>query len=140
MIAADKPLPLCDKQEERTSTTVVNGKSYTISCARGFRVTEHSYYRAAVDVLGYPIKPFRYELDAELREDDLAHLGAYLTQNFQPGETVELWSIRVGDVTQRRPTHYSGSLADFDMETLAQLLKPPVTGGAPGQGRLTVCI
>ena len=97
LIAADKPLPLCDKQAERTSTTLVNGKT-TISFVRGFRVSEHRYYRHAVDALGYSIKPWQYELEVELHPDDLTHLKQYLAENFSAGETVELWSIWVESI------------------------------------------
>jgi len=140
LIAADKPLPLCDKQEERTSTTVVSGKSYTISCVQGFRVAEHIYYRRAVDLLNYPIKPYQYELETELHEDDLAHLKQYLAENFSAGETVELWCIWLDDCTHKKlPPHYRGALANFDMETLEQFLKPG-TPGDPGQCYMTLTI
>ena len=51
---------------------MVSGKPFTISFLRGFRIAEHRYDRNAVDVLEYPIKPFRYELELELHADDLA--------------------------------------------------------------------
>jgi len=140
LIAADKPLPLCDRQEERTSTVAVNGKPFTISFVQGFRVAEHRYYRSAVDVLAYPIKPCQYELELELHEDDLAHLKTYLAQNFRPGETVELWNVWVGIDQSGRLPHYSGSLKDFDMETLEQFLNLGLENGAPGQCRMTITI
>ena len=140
LIAADKPLPLCDLQEVRTSTSVVSGETYTISFLRGFRVTEHRYYRGAVDSLEYPIKPYQYELELELHEKELAHLKEYLTQNFLFGETVELWSIWVGIDQSGRLPHYSGNLKDFDMETMEQFLKPGLENGAPGQCRMTITI
>ena len=140
LIAADKPLPLCALQEVRTSTSVVSGETYTISFLRGFRVTEHRYYRGAVDSLEYPIKPYQYELELELHEKDLAHLKEYLTQNFLSGETVELWSIWVGIDQSGRLPHYSGNLKDFDMETMEQFLKPGLENGAPGQCRMTITI
>ena len=140
LLAADKPLPLCNRQSERTSTTYVNGTPYTISFVRGFRVGEHSYYRHAVDVLGYPIKPFQYELELELYEDDLANLKQYLAENFSVGETAELWSIWVGIDQSGRLPHYSGFLKDFDMETMEQFLKPGPENNAPGQCRITITI
>ena len=140
LIAADKPLPLCDRQEERTSTHMVSGKPFTISFVRGFRVAEHRYYRHAVDVLGYPIKPFQYELELEFCEEDLAHLKEYLSQNFRSGETVELWSIWVGIDQSGSLPHYRGFLKDFDMETMEQFLKPGLENGAPGQCRITITI
>ena len=51
LIAADKPLPLCDRQAERASAVTVSGKAFTVSFVRGFRVAEHTYYRSAVDIL-----------------------------------------------------------------------------------------
>ena len=142
LIAADKPLPLRDRQAERTSTTKVSGREYTISFVRGFRVAEHTYYRHAVDILNYPIKPYQYELAIELHEDDLRHLTEYLAANFSPGETVELWSIWVGiDSSDRPPPHYTGTLADFDMDTLEQFLKPEnASRRHPGQCRMTITI
>lgn len=140
LIAADNPLPLCDRQEERTSVVTVGGSSHTISFVRGFRVAEHNYYRHAVEILEYPIKPFRYELELELHEDNLMHLKEYLSRNFRPGETVELWSIWVGIDQSGRMPHYSGLLKDFDMETLAQFLNPGLENGAPRQSRFTITI
>ena len=151
LLAADKPLPLCDRQAERTSTMVLpdipalgDKRGAAISCTalRGFCVSEHTYYRHAVDILNYPIKPYQYELELELHEDDLRHLLEYLSSHFSPGETVELWSIWVGiDNNGRLPPHYTGKLADFDMDTLEQLLKPGNTpSGIPGQCRLTVTV
>jgi len=140
LIAADKPLPLCDRQNVRTSTYMVTGKPFTISCMQGFCVAEHRYYRHAVDILEYPIKPYQYELSLELHEDDLAHLQEYLSQNFQAGETVELWSIWVGIDQSGRLPHYSGLLKDFDMEIMEQFLKPGLENGAPGQCRITITI
>ena len=142
LIAADKPLPLCDRQAERTSAVTVSGKAFTASFVRGFRVAEHTYYRSAVDILNYPIKPYQYELELELHEDDLRHLLEYLSAHFSPGETVELWSIWVGiDNNGRLPPHYTGKLADFGMDTLEQLLKPGNNpSGVPGQCRITVTV
>ena len=140
LIAADKPLPLCDCQKERTSTHMVSGKPFTISCVQGFRVAEHHYYRDAVDALEYPIKPYQYELSLELHEKDLAHLKEYLIQNFQPGETVELWNIWVGADQSGSLPHYRGSMKDFDMETMEQFLTPGLKTGSPGQCRITITI
>ena len=55
LIAADKPLPLCDKQEERTVVSRFEGEEYRVTCLSGFRISEHAYYRPAVDALGYEI-------------------------------------------------------------------------------------
>ena len=137
LIAADKPLPLCDRQSERTSTVRSMGKDFTITALRGFRVAEHRYYRAAVELLGYPMKPHQYELELEQHPDDLAHLLEYLRSNFSTGETVELWNVWVG-ADQCRPVRYSGTLAEFDAETLEQLLNPSERDGAPGQCCLMV--
>ena len=83
LIAADKPLPLCDRQAERTTVKLLpdlpalkdkRGTAISYTGLQGFRVAEHTYYRSAVDILNYPIKPFQYELELELHEDDLRHL------------------------------------------------------------------
>ncbi len=151
LIAADKPLPLCDRQAERTTVKLLpdlpafgdkQGVTVSFTALRGFRVAEHTYYRHAVDILNYPIKPYQYELELELHEDDLRHLREYLSAHFAPGETVELWSIWVGiDNDGRLPPHYAGKLADFDMDTLEQLVCPGNTpSGAPGQCRITVTV
>jgi len=140
LIAADKPLSFCDKRTERASTTIVSGTPYTISFLRGFRVGEHAYYRHAVDLLDYPIKPYQYELELELHEDDLTHLRQYLSENFSAGETAELWCIWVDDYVKKPlPPHYRSMLADFDMETLEQFLNPNASD-APGQCYLTITI
>ena len=140
LIAADKPLPLCDRQAERASAVTVSGKAFTVSFVRGFRVAEHTYYRSAVDILNYPIKPYQYELELELHEDDLRHLLEYLSAHFSPGETVELWSIWAGIDQSGSLPHYKGLLKDFDMDTMEQFLKPGPENGAPGQCRITITI
>ena len=142
LIAADKPLPLCDRRAERTKTVTVQGSLFTVTAEAGFAVREHAYYRHAVDILNYPIKPYPYELELELHEDDLRHLKEYLSTQFSSGETVELWSIWVGiDNDGHLPPHYSGKLADFGMDTLEQLLRPEKSSPKnPGQCRITVTI
>ena len=140
LIAADKPLPLCDKKEERTSVSVVGGEQYTISFERGFCIGEHAYYRPAVDALGYEIKPFQYELDLEEHETDLKNLRDYLRENFTCGEAVELWNLWVGDDPDDRPVRYAGNLADFDMDTLKQFLNPMLGNGVIGQCRMIITV
>ena len=81
-----------------------------------------SYYRQAVEELGYPMKPFRYELSMENKEHDLEHLRACLEANFSRGDTLELWSVWVGDVNKKCPPRFRGRLADFDLEALEQFL------------------
>lgn len=128
LLAADKPLPLYSRREMRTSVETVGDETFTISCESGFRVSEHHYYRRATDELGYPIKPYQYELSLERNEAGLRDLRAYLTRHFTPGEEVELWSIWLDNGLGRRPPHFCGSLADFDMDTLEQLLPPHKPG------------
>ena len=126
LMAADKELPLCDKQEYRESiVTVPNNQHVTIGCTRGFAVTEHSYYRDAVDGLGLEIKPFQYALDFERCEADLNQLLTCLKENFSPGEEVELWSLWVGDGHGERPVRYRGRLSEFDLDTLGMLTELP---------------
>lgn len=121
LIAADKELPLCDRQEFRESTIVVPGSEpVTIGHACGFLVSAHEYYRGSVDVLGLEMKPFQYELGFEVCETDLNHLLAYLRDNFSPGEEVELWSLWVGGGAGR-VRRYRGKLAEFDLNTLGML-------------------
>lgn len=83
---------------------------------------ELNYYRRAVEELGYPMRPFRYELSPENKEKDLENLQTCLEKNFSPGETLELWSVWVGDVNKKCPPRFRGRLADFDMEALEQFL------------------
>lgn len=140
LIAADKPLPLCDKQEERTVISRFQGEEYRVTCLSGFCVREHAYYRPAVDALGYEIKRFQYELALEEHETDLAHLLDYLRENFSAGETVELWNLWVGVDQDNRPVRYAGNLADFDMDTLNQFLTPMLGNNIIGQCRMTITI
>ena len=58
LLTADKPLPLCDHQQERSVTVRVGGKEYTISSLSGFKIEDHIYYRSSVDLLNYPMKPY----------------------------------------------------------------------------------
>ena len=81
-----------------------------------------SYYRQAVEELGYPMWPYRYEVSLENGAKDLENLQACLRENFAPGETVELWSVWVGDVNKKHPPRFQGRLADFDREALEQFL------------------
>lgn len=84
---------------------------------------ELNYYRQAVEELGYPMKPFRYELVLESKETDLENLRGCLEKNFLPGETLELWSVWLsGDVNKKRPPRFQGRLTDFDMDALEQFL------------------
>ena len=140
LIAADKPLPLCDKQEERAVISRFAGEEYRVACLSGFRVGEHAYYRPAVDALGYQIKPFQYELDLEEHETDLKNLLVYLREHFACGETVELWNLWVGDDRDNRYARYAGTLTDFDMDTLKQFLNPMQGNGVIGQCRITIII
>ena len=80
---------------------------------------ELSYYRQAVEELGYPIKPFRYELE----EINLENFRACLKEHFFQGESLELWNIWLsGDVDQKRPPRFRGRLEDLDMDALEQFL------------------
>lgn len=118
LIAADKPLPLCDHREYREKTS---GK-YTIGIAAGFSVEKHEYYRDAVEELGFEMKPYRYAFDLDNCETDLAHLLAYLRENLSAGEEVELWSLWVGNGPGRL-RRYRGTIDEFDMDTLGMLLE-----------------
>lgn len=84
---------------------------------------ELDYYRRAVEELGWPMKPFRYEVELEKEERGLENLRAYLEEHFSQGETLELWSIWLsGDVNKKCPPRFRGRLADFDLEALEQFL------------------
>ena len=121
LIAANKELPLCDKQEFRESTVTVPGcEPVTVGCTCGFVVAPHEYYRNAVDELDIEMKPFQYELDFQTCQTDLDHLLSYLRENFAPGEEVELWSLWVG-LGGGRAHRYRGKLSEFDLETLGML-------------------
>ena len=116
LIAADKPLSLCDRREERTA---IVGK-YTVSALCGLHVMEHHYYRHAVERLKLPMKPNQYELQLECNSRDLDALRDYLTEQCACGESVELWSLWVGDDSEPRPVRCQGNLSDFDMDALQQ--------------------
>ena len=82
-----------------------------------------SYYRQAVEELGYPMKSFRYGLSLDEGERDLAHLRACLEENFSQGESLELWIVWLsGDINKKCPPRFRGRLADLDMEALEQFL------------------
>lgn len=119
LIAASKELPLCDRQVFRGHT---RGK-FAVGLTGGFKVEPLEYYRRAVDALGYPMLPFRYECALENVEDDLMNLRAYLEANFSPGEILELWSVWLsGDADKKCPPRFRGRLDDFDREALKQFL------------------
>ncbi len=96
LIAADKPLPLCDYQENRTHQIRMGGRPMSLTLTEGLKVEEHYYYRDAVAELGFPMRPCQYELSLTQAEKDLWRLQDYLEHNLAPGERAELWSVRVG--------------------------------------------
>lgn len=140
LLAADQPLPLCDRQSERTKTVSVNGESISVRFLSGFLVQEHIYYRDATEALGLAMKPHRYELELEPCEEDLRELLRYLRENLTPGSEVELWNLWLGSDDAGHIPRYRGTLADFDGETLQQLLLPPQRDGGIGQCCMTVVI
>ncbi len=81
----------------------------------------HEYYRFDVDVLGFVMKPFRYELDVCGHENDLRSLKDYLKANFSPGEELELWSLWVGTGGGERPRRYRCALPEFGLKALGLL-------------------
>ena len=116
LLAADKPLPLVDRQGFRTKTV----RKVEIGMDAGFKLEPHSYYRDSVDELGYPMKHYRYELSLEADGRDLDDLRRYLAQHFSTGGTVELWHLWVGE--HPRLSRYHGNLSEFDMGTVKQFL------------------
>ena len=116
LLAADKELPLVNRQEFRVKTV----RKVEIGMEAGFKLEPHQYYRQSVDELGYPMKHYQYELSLEADERDLANLKQYLSEHFSPGETVELWHVWVGE--HPRLTRYHGTLSEFDMDTVRQFL------------------
>ena len=118
ILAADKELPLCDVQTPRAS----RAGGYAVTLQQGFKVEPLRYYRHAVEELGYPMKSFRYEFTPEKANEDWKNLRGCLEKNFSQGESLELWSVWVGDVNKKCPPRYQGRLADFDMEALEQFL------------------
>lgn len=124
MLAADRPLPLCDKSAMRSKTVTVEGEPYTVSFACGFSVNDHSYYRHCTDALGYPFKPCQYEMDLYNDEADLQNLKSYLSEHLKPGETVDLWHVCVSDIEGKScPSRRSGTLEEFNLDTLGILLE-----------------
>ena len=149
LIAADRPLPLWDKQEERTTVIKLPdhpdledkaGGTLSVTTLRGFQVQELLYYRGAVEELGYSIKPHRYELELDCCPEDLEHLHHYLTASFAPGEEAELWNLWLGNDREAEPVPFRSALADFDLDTLDQFLNPPMKDGLLGQCRMTVTL
>lgn len=123
LIAADKSLPVFHCQQSRIKAVHSGGTVISADLAAGFSIGEHVYYRAAVDELELPIKPFQYELNLEETQSDLRNLMTYLEANLSPGDCVELWRLWLsGDIGQRCPPRFQGRLADFDMDTLHQFL------------------
>lgn len=140
LLAADQPLPLCDRQGERRAVVTVEGKEYAVDYVGGFLVQEYVYYCGAVEAKCLAMKPYRYELELEECGDDLRELTAYLRENLSVGSEVELWNLWVGDDDLGPVPHVRGRLADFDEETLHQFLLPPYPDGGIGQCRMTVSI
>ena len=118
LIAADKPLPLCDCRSVRTR--IFRGASIAMEC--GFAVKEHDYYRNAVNDLGCVRKPFRYEMQLDDAAEDLPLLREYLDAQFSPGESVELWSLWAGG-EETSAKRYRGTFAEFDLDAMEMLFE-----------------
>ncbi|MBQ1834281.1 MAG: hypothetical protein II111_01030 [Oscillospiraceae bacterium] len=118
LLAADKPLPLCDFQEMREHQ--IDGN--LIVFAAGFAVSELEYYREAVEELELPLKPYRYGLSLEHRGADLRRLTDYLRENLLPGEEVELCALWLGGGPGKL-RRYRGTLEELDMDALGMLFE-----------------
>ena len=121
LIAADKPLPLCNRQTVRTRTVDVDGEIISISLACGFSVEEHIYYRDCVNDMGYSIKPYRYELDICEDETDLQNLKDYLNENFAAGEVAELWGIWVSSHVESHPVCRETTCRELTVDDITTL-------------------
>ena len=122
LIAADKPLPLCNKRTEQNRIVEVEGERFTVSVVSGFSVEKHSYYRDAVNALNYPIKDYQYELSLEENVADLQNLKDYLLEQFAPGETAELWGVWLGDYDgKKQAVCRSIPIQKLDMDTMHAL-------------------
>jgi len=128
LIAADKPLPLCEKEHpwnrvmtlsEHFRNPELRGQKRLLSGVDHFNVREHIYYRGSVAELELEMKPYQYELEVADNEWGADQLTAYLKETFSSGEQVELWSLWVGGEPSR-PVRYAGPLTEFDLETLRQ--------------------
>lgn len=117
LLAADRALPLCPSAGRRVRSR--GGVSIEYD---GFSVEEHRYYRAAVEDLMLPLKPFQFELNLEADAEGLRCLRVYLTKTCSPGEQVQLWNLWVGGPPHRL-YRFSGPLAAFDLDTLTQLME-----------------
>ena len=115
LLCSDHSLPLRESHTRRRYA--YRGAQYDED---GFAVREHVYYRAAVDELGFSMKPCQRELDLRATDQDAALLRAYLRANCAPGEQVEPWRLWVGGAGSRA-FHLAGPLADLDTDTLQQL-------------------
>ena len=115
LLCSDRPLPLYESHARRRWTC--RGIQYDTD---GFAVREHAYHRAAVDELGFSMKPCQRELDLRATDQDAELLRRYLRGNCAPGEQVELWRLWVGDVGGRA-LHLAGPLDELDADTLRQL-------------------
>ncbi len=100
LLAADSSLPRCHTQ--------------------ALSVAPLDYYRSAVELLGLPLKPFRYELELEETSAGAQALRDYLHSHCSPGTTVQLWNLWVGDANVR-PFRLAGPLDALDGDTLQQL-------------------
>ena len=139
LLASEKPVPLLEPRGTRT----LSGGGVTVTVP-GFSVSEHTYYQAAVEALGFVMMPFRYELDMCGDENDLRSLSEYLKANFSPGEELELWSLWVGDGGGERPRYRHCALRELDRERLRLLCEPPhgpdYTGDFPNGLISQICL
>lgn len=102
LLAADIPLPQCHSKSQALSVAALD------------------YYRSAVELLGLPLKPFRYELELADTPAGAQALRDYLRSHCPPGTLIQLWNLWVGEVNVR-PFRLAGSLDALDGDTLLQL-------------------
>ncbi len=113
LLAADTPLPAVNLQMERETRI----RDITLRFPGGLRISPLTWARDAVEDLGYPMKPCRFELELDPVPEDCQALKKYLSDHLPPGTEVQLWSLWVGSGpgTLHR---FRGSLAQMDSEAL----------------------
>ena len=115
LLAAQRPMPLGDW---RTQRTVVLSPQCSIEGELGFLVEPCDWYPG--DMAHCQTMPLQYNMELVEDAQTLADLQAYLRENMEEGESVELWQLFLGGL-DGKPKRYRGKLEDFDADTFALL-------------------
>lgn len=119
ILAADIPLPLCNRSSMRT---IAASDQVSVTGLSGFSLRPCTYYPH--EMAHCHTRPHQYAMWLEEDERTLADLRSYLYAHLSPGSSVELWHIWLDGAPLRpAPPRYHGTLAELDRDAFSQLFE-----------------